>query len=1070
MKPRHTAVQTHEPPAVRTMPETEAFDVRIRLDTGTHTAAVVQMARNKTGNVLVSAGDCSLRVWDLASRKVARTLLGEIGPGPDGASLNGQVRRFVLTPDGKWAVVLKAWAVEQRTLGDRGRFTDVQVFDLTTGNLQAAYRHPGLWWDLDISPDGKWLALVGNHVQGRTRKVQLALVMARDVIQGGFGRPPQRSVVTEFGKSARHEDLRAAVRFVPQRRGACMLVVAAQALPADAGGPVPATAPAGLLAWYRFAPSHSLKAVASQTTERAIEPCTLAVSPDYVVVGAADGGDKLPRFGRLFCFEHGGQSVTTKFTESGPASAVFSPSGTRLVVGLTTSRRLGTDAQPAEPSSPGNSYGQVTALQPGSDERPQDDDISPPPPEGDGQSNPVTFADEPVPETRTMPPADGDQTVQVNVYATSAGQFDLLSSYYGHDASVRALAVLDDGTVLSAGGDNQAIHLWSPAHRVGEPLGALRGVGRTYLAPGITADEKLLFGTLPLRLLPPQHAERQQSFDLRTRMLNTTCPSDGSAFDVETQKWLLLPQEPVLVMPLFNPQTNDLEAELTLFVGADDEWVLWTRSGYFDHSAKGGQRVGFHISRGPHREALFLPSDRFKDYYSPRIVQAVVEHGSEDQARAAGVDIPLLDVWDKLPPVVELRPRGVGVAAERDTVTFTFTVQAHHLGGLTRSVWILRNDRLMWSDDAPRRRLRNTYTVTLPLRPGRNVFQIKAENQHALSLPVVHELMGPPPLARVEGQAAASGNLYLLSVGVSDFQVAGTPEAGDFKALQFAHRDAMAVYNAFAKSRPTWKVPKSAPLHNAAFDDVHATLLLNEEAKKKDILDSLKSLCDQIKLRHKTEGDERDVLFVYLSGHGVRLQDQSDLFFWNFDLQPRELDLTGLSMLELGEIITSVPAEVVLAIDTCHAGLAGGNVVSGLDPEELARRIHAVSERGLYVLSASRGQELAREGVALGQGVFTSALLAALKSDRFFVREEQAGTGQGGGKGRRGGKGAGKDTSAGTGKAAGKGKRASALSMLGLIAAMQDLVPVFTAKAKVKAQTPVCRMYGDLLPLTIFKR
>ena len=47
-----------------------------------------------------------------------------------------------------------------------------------------------------------------------------------------------------------------------------------------------------------------------------------------------------------------------------------------------------------------------------------------------------------------------------------------------------------------------------------------------------------------------------------------------------------------------------------------------------------------------------------------------------------------------------------------------------------------------------------------------------------------------------------------------------------------------------------------------------------------------------------------------------------------------------------------------------------------------------------------------------------------------------------------------------------RGGKERALSMLGLIAAVQELVPFFTTKT----QTSVFRMYGDLLPLTIYKR
>ena len=92
--------------------------------------------------------------------------------------------------------------------------------------------------------------------------------------------------------------------------------------------------------------------------------------------------------------------------------------------------------------------------------------------------------------------------------------------------------------------------------------------------------------------------------------------------------------------------------DLNLFVGADDTWVLWTPSGYYD--AGGGEgaakRIGYRINRGLHQEGLLVPSDRFKAFYRPDVVQAVVRHGSEARALARGADIPEVKVTRILPP------------------------------------------------------------------------------------------------------------------------------------------------------------------------------------------------------------------------------------------------------------------------------------------------------------------------------------------------------------------------------------------------------------------------------------
>lgn len=1017
------------------VPSYEAF---FKLDTGTHTGDIRQIVVSPDGQTLITAGECTIRVWDLKTRQLLRMLLGQVADRSQEVFGDGNVRRMALSPNGLWLVALKAWSQQTSRASDAGQVTEVQVFELATGNLQAAFRHPGLLFDLDFSPDGRLLALVGNDCERRIRRAVVSVYAARDVLRGGF-EPTRKPLASQaFSTGPRQDELPAAVRFIPGRRkghGGHRLVVASQGKGLGTGPRThPRTGqrkgagqPAGVLAWYTFGGGKSLRQDRCVETDVAIAPGTLAVSHELVVAGAARMPRHAQRFGHFLCHDHQGQLVGTVLTESSPASILFSSSGKQLLVGMAAENPGQRAAAAGGPPIPFSTYdpGRKGPDLPGADV-------------ASLAAAMISPNDEVEPG---MPPVAGDQTVQVNAYATGFGDFELRSSYYGHDGSITALACLDDGTVISAGGDNQAIHFWSASHRVGELKAAIRGVGSTCYAPGINALENVLFGTLPMRLLPPNHAPRQQSFDLRAMALKTTCPSEVDESDFESDKWSILAWEPAQTIPLrFNEPAMDpdLPPDLTLFVGTDDEWVIWSRSGYYDTSPNGAQRVGYHVNRGADKEALFFPADRFKPFYRPDIIRAVVEHGTEDRARAAGIEIPRVDVAQILPPIVELANEGV--VAGPAHVSLHFTVTALRQANPVKRVWILRNDRFVWSEPAPAPKARARYKLQLPLLPGRNVFSIRAENQDAKSMPVVFEVAGPEPTVRAGSQDAASGNLYLLSVGVSDFAVANTADAAGFKPLKYAHQDAIAIYNAFAKSRRSGQHDRRTKLKNRAFDAVEATLLLNGQATKAAILGALDGLCTRIRERSQTEGAERDVLFVFLSGHGTRFKGEPDLYFWNYDLRPTSSDLatTGLSMTDLGDLITSVPAEVVLVIDACHAGMAGGNLMSGLDAEELARRIQAVNERGMYVLNGARSEEKARESDAAGQGVFTSALLGTLKSERYLVPEQP-------------------------------GSKRRAISMLGLIAGTQELVPFFSARAQVPAQTPVCRMYGDLLPLTIYK-
>jgi len=275
-------------------------------------------------------------------------------------------------------------------------------------------------------------------------------------------------------------------------------------------------------------------------------------------------------------------------------------------------------------------------------------------------------------------------------------------------------------------------------------------------------------------------------------------------------------------------------------------------------------------------------------------------------------------------------------------------------------------------------------------------------------------------------ESQENGTLFLLAVGVSTLK----NETDDFKSLRFADDDAISIYNAFARSKLSGSLDKKAKLKNKAFKKVEATILLNDKATKSAILKAVDAICAKIKKRKNIQKSQRDVLFVYLSGHGVRRitkEDRSirELYFWNYDLDRSNTRGTGLSFIDLGEKITSLPVDVILATDACHSGMAGSDVVRGLDPNELAKRMYAINERGMYILNAARSEELAlesgREGIE--HGIFTKSILETLQFETNH-------------------------------------------SMLSFMSSVQERVLYYTNNQ----QTPIFRMYGDLLPLTVYKK
>jgi uncharacterized caspase-like protein len=977
----------------------EPYEVFLKLDTGAHAGPVVQMCVSADGRTLVSAGETSVRVWDLPSHRCQRQLLGQVAGETGDLARQGRVLRMALSPDERWLLVLKPW-FGPRARGDAGRSTELQVFELATGNLHARVMHPGQWLDLQFSPDGRYIALAGNRREGGKRRAELSLFAARSLLQMGFPQQVPAAVAqASSGPAWALGTVPAAIRYVPgtglarrprQAGDEAVLVLASG--PPQPGG--------GHLAWWRHDASGGLRKQHEERIALPTQAQTLAVSAQHVLLASGLLGARAMR-GRLLWWAQAddGAAPTVRGEVNLPAlcgSLAFSATGQRLLAGLLT------------------------------------DAI-------DGRGAPA-----------------GTQTVQVNAYRCAAGQApQLCSGYYGHDADVVALAFADEDTALSSGGDNHAIHLWRPTQRVGQCLAALRGVGQKMLAPGITADERVLFGTVPQRLLPPGHPSRQQAFELRHMRLSTDAASALRRHDFESRKWLIDDQDgQVIELRFAEDAYGDAfgqAPDLSLFVGSDDEWVLWTASGYFDASPKGAQRIGYHINRGPRKEALFIPSDRFKGVYRPRIVAAVVRHGSEPRARAAGVPIEPLDIAGQLPPLLEWASSGVQLLDGGRSVRLRWRSESLCPGEPVTRTWLLRNGRFVaqWPLPAPgqgrpRAALAQNHSAELPLLPGMNDFTVLAESARASAVPLSLSLAGPPAPAAPRESSLDRGNLYLLSVGVSDFAAAGTADAAGHAPLRYAHRDAVAVFNAFACSQPQRagaRMRTPARLVNRAFDAVHAQLLVNEQATRGAILEALDGLCEKIQARAAQGRAQRDVLFVFLSGHGVRYVGESTLYFWNHDLRATAMEATGLSMQMLGERITSVAAEVVLVVDACHAAMSGGNVLASLEPEELARRMYGVNERGMYVMNAARSEQRAREDSSAGLGVLTGAMLATLQSRQHLL--PQAG--------------------------AGSGRSARSLSMMRLMSGVEQFLPQVTQRAGTRRQMPVFRVYGDLLPLTIYR-
>ncbi|MBF0608660.1 MAG: caspase family protein [Magnetococcales bacterium] len=87
--------------------------------------------------------------------------------------------------------------------------------------------------------------------------------------------------------------------------------------------------------------------------------------------------------------------------------------------------------------------------------------------------------------------------------------------------------------------------------------------------------------------------------------------------------------------------------ELLAFFPHNDKkrWVLWTPSGYYDASTGGDELIGWHFNNGKDKAADFYPVSKFKStYYRPDVISKVLQT----------LDVEMAAFEQMLPPVVSI--------------------------------------------------------------------------------------------------------------------------------------------------------------------------------------------------------------------------------------------------------------------------------------------------------------------------------------------------------------------------------------------------------------------------------
>jgi hypothetical protein len=209
------------------------------------------------------------------------------------------------------------------------------------------------------------------------------------------------------------------------------------------------------------------------------------------------------------------------------------------------------------------------------------------------------------------------------------------------------------------------------------------------------------------------------------------------------------------------------------------------------------------------------------------------------------------------------------------------------------------------------------------------------------------------PASKLPVKVAPDSKMWAIAVGVSSY------ESQNIMQLKYPHSDAYRMY-AF------WKSPEGGSL-----DDAHSQVLVNDQATKQGIIDSMRQMY--------TQAGQNDLVTFFYSGHGLK-----GAFL------PTDYDGNNIRLFhsEINDILAACPAQYKLVIaDACNSGsyLASKSVKSevfystGQDAQDVFfRELNRASAGTAFILSSLADEE-SLEVSTLHQSIFSYFVVLGMK-------------------------------------------------------------------------------------------
>jgi WD40 repeat protein len=391
---------------------------------------------------------------------------------------------------------------------------------------------------------------------------------------------------------------------------------------------------------------------------------------------------------------------------------------------------------------------------------------------------------------------------------------------------------------------------------------------------------------------------------------------------------------------------------LSIFVSENNEWVVWSSSGYYNSSINGDEYVGFHVNNDTDKEGEFYPAKRFyKTYFRPDLIEEIAEYKSESKGIEAvekSKKIVSAKSENILPPKIILNSKK-DIITDNEKITIDFYVDPNSENEIQK-ISILLNGREV-NERALKRKKTDSGLLRIRkdiiLEQEKNIIKIDAANSFSKSNPVYVNAR----LINASVKDIFKPGLYLLSIGVSKYM------DKNFN-LDYASVDAASIAEIF-KSQA-----------GGIYSSVTAKVLKDSEATRINILKGINWLAK--------EATQKDVVIIFIAGHGIN-DDFSGYYFLPHDADKEFLSGTSVEWTKFDNLVKNLPSKVILMADSCHSGNITGSKKRSADITGALKEMMSAGS-GQVIMTATTGGTYAYENKEWGHGAFTRALNDGLKS------------------------------------------------------------------------------------------